>query len=302
LILAVAETWTIREVLRWTGRDFAERGVDAPRLDAELLVAHALRMDRVGLYLDMERPLSADELARVRALVQRRRQREPVAYILGTREFFGRAFEVGPAVLVPRPDTETLVERALEVLPKGPARILDLCTGSGIIAISLAASRPDVDVDATDVSKEALEVAGRNAERHAVGDRIAWHLGDLFAAVPAGRLYDLVTANPPYISEGELPTLAPEVARWEPRLALAAGVEGLDVLERIAAGVPEVLRPGGAVLVEVGLGQASSVCQALEAAGLHAVRAHRDLGGVERVVEGRAPGAEVEPSAGADGA
>jgi release factor glutamine methyltransferase len=298
----VADTWTIREVLRWTARDFGERGVDAPRLDAELLVAHALEMDRVGLYLDMDRPLSADELVRVRALVQRRRQREPVAYILGTREFFGRAFEVGPAVLVPRPDTETLVERALELLPKGPARVLDLCTGSGIIAISLAASRPDVAADATDVSKEALEVAARNAERHAVGDRITWLLGDLFAAVPTGRRYDLVTANPPYISEGELPTLAPEVARWEPRLALAAGAEGLDVLERITAGIPEVLRPGGAVLVEVGLGQAPSVCQALEAAGLHEVRAHRDLGGVERVVEGRAPRAEEEPSAGADGA
>lgn len=285
----MAETWTIRRVLRWTAEDFAGRGLDSPRLDAELLVAHALGVARVSLYLDMDRPLSTEELGGIRSLVKRRRAREPVAYILGKRDFYGRAFEVGEAVLVPRPDTETLVERALAVLTEaGHERALDLGTGSGILAVTLAAERSGLHVDATDVSVEALAVARRNAECHGVGDRVAWLKGDLLEAVPEGRTYGLVVSNPPYIPDGDFAALAPEVRDWEPRLALAAGADGLDVLRRIASGVGRVLVPGGTVLVEVGQGQARAVLEAFEAQGLTPVGVHRDLGGVDRVVEAKA--------------
>jgi release factor glutamine methyltransferase len=284
----VGETWTIRRVLRWTAEDFEARGLDSARLDAELLVAHALDLERVSLYLDMDRPLSAAELADIRALVKRRRMREPVAYILGHRDFYGRTFEVSPAVLVPRPDTETLVERALGRLGEAPVeRVLDLCTGSGIIAVTLAAECPELQVDGTDASEEALEVARRNAERHGVADRVRWMQGDLFDAVPEGQRYGLVTANPPYVAEADLDRLAPEITEWEPRLALAAGPDGLDVLRRMAAGLGRVLTPGGTVLVELGQGQAGAVSAAFESHGVTPVGVHRDLGGIERVIEAR---------------
>ncbi|MFW6051334.1 MAG: peptide chain release factor N(5)-glutamine methyltransferase [Myxococcota bacterium] len=283
----MSETWSIRRVLDWTARDFAARGIDTARLDAELLVAHALGLERVGLYLDLDRPLQPAERERIRALVKRRRDREPVAYILGRREFYGRTFEVGPAVLVPRPDTETLVEHAL-ARPTGENRVLDLCTGSGIVAITLAAEREDLRVDATDLSEEALAVARRNAERHGVADRIEWLAGDLFQALPPDRRYALITANPPYIAEGDFASLEPEVARWEPRIALAGGSEGLDVVQRIARGAGERLVPGGRVLVEVGAGQAPEVARLFEEAGLVHAATHRDIAGIERVVEATA--------------
>jgi release factor glutamine methyltransferase len=286
--VAVAETWSIRRVMRWTAEDFAARGLDSPRLDAELLVAHALGLERVALYLDMDRPLTADELGRIRGLVKRRREREPVAYILGQRDFYGRTFEVDRSVLVPRPDTETLAERALALVEElGIPRALDLCTGSGILAVTLAAAAPDLQVDATDVSAEALGVARRNAERHGVADRVVWHEGDLFAAVPEGRTYGLVVSNPPYIPQRDFADLEPEVRDWEPRLALEAGPEGMAVLDRIAAGVGEVLAPGGIVLVEVGQGQAAAVSAAFAAQGFEPVAVHQDLGGIDRVVEAR---------------
>ncbi|MFW6085835.1 MAG: peptide chain release factor N(5)-glutamine methyltransferase [Myxococcota bacterium] len=284
----MADAWTIRRVLQWTTQDFTERGIDTPRLDGELLVAHALGLDRVGLYLDLDRPLEGSELAAIRALVKRRREREPVAYILGRRDFYGRSFEVDPAVLVPRPDTETLVERALAHLD-GEARVLDLCTGSGIVAIVLAAERPAIHVDGTDLSEAALEVARRNAERHGVGERTAWFQGDLFGAVPAGRTYDVITANPPYVSEADYGALQPEITRWEPGMALTAGPEGLDVIRRIAREAGAYLVPGGHLCVEVGQGQADAVASLFVQAGLEHVATHPDLAGIPRVVEARRP-------------
>lgn len=284
----MSEPWTIRRVVKWSSDDFAGRGIESARLDAELLVAHALGLDRVKLYMDLDRPLTPDELARIRELVVRRRKREPIAYILGRREFYGRSFEVTPAVLVPRPDTETLIERALELLPEdatGPA--LDLCTGSGCIAITLAAERGALVVDATDLSEEALAIAQKNAASLGVAERVSLHRGDLFAALPAPREYALIACNPPYIPEGERDTLAADVAQYEPGLALFAGGDGLDVLRRLCAEALRWLAPGGTILIEVGAGQAPSVIALLEAAGLGEARAHRDLGGHERVVEAR---------------
>lgn len=284
----MSERWTIRRVLEWSAKDLAQRGAESPRLDAELLVAEALGIDRVGLYLDLDRPLGRPELDRIRPLIERRRTREPVAYILGRREFWGRTFEVTAAVLVPRPDTETLVERALALLPPdAEGAMLDLGTGSGILAVTLAAERPTIHADAVDLSAEALAVARRNAARHQVIERITFFEGDLFAPLPRERAYDLVVSNPPYIPEDEVPVLAPEVARWEPRLALAAGKDGLAVLRRIAAESVSRLRPGGRVLVEIGAGQAEAVRALFAQNELGEILVHKDLAGIDRVVEAR---------------
>jgi release factor glutamine methyltransferase len=283
-------TWTIRSLLAWIASDFAGLGIPSPRLDAELLIGAALGLARVKLYLDLDRPLRPDELAKVRALVVRRRKREPVAYIVGEREFYRRSFEVTPAVLIPRPDTETLIERALELLPAGsPARVLDLCTGSGAIAVTLAAERPETHVIATDLSAAALDVARRNAARHGVSERCEFLEGDLFAPLSAAGRFELIVANPPYIPEAEIEALQAEIKQYEPRLALASGSEGLTHLERLCAQTGAFLEPGGAVLFEVGQRQAEPVRALLEAAGFVDVTAHKDLGGIERVVEGHAP-------------
>jgi release factor glutamine methyltransferase len=286
-------TWTIRSLLAWIAQDFGALGIPSARLDAELLVGAALGLARVKLYLDLDRPLSPDELARARAAVVRRRKREPVAYILGEREFYRRSYEVTPAVLIPRPDTETLIERALELLPAGSAaRVLDLCTGSGAIAITLAAERPELHVTATDLSAAALEVASRNAVRHGVDARCEFRQGDLFAPLAAAARFELIVANPPYIPELEIETLQPEI-RHEPRLALASGPDGLSHLQRLCTSVLTFLAPGGASLFEVGQGQAPQVRSWLEAAGLNEVTTRKDLGGIERVVEAHAPPAVI---------
>lgn len=283
------KTWTVRRMLAWIAQDFGALGIGTGRLDAELLVSNALALGRVQLYLDLDRPLDGAELARIKALVVRRRRREPIAYITGNREFYRRSFEVSKAVLIPRPDTETLIERALELLPQDSSEsILDLCTGSGAIAVTLAAERPGTRVTATDLSEAALEQARRNAERHGVLERIELVHGDLFAALAAEARFDLIAANPPYIPDGELAQLQPEIRDHEPQLALASGVDGLDHLRRLASGARAHLQPGGSVLFEVGAGQAAEVERMLLDAGLHDARSHKDLGGIARVVEARA--------------
>lgn len=284
----MAETWTVRRVIAWTQADFERRGLDTPRLDADLLVARALGLTRIKLFLDLDRPLVDGELAAIRALVERRRKHEPVAYILGEREFYGHNFEVTNAVLIPRPDTETLVERALKLLsselPQGD--VLDLCTGSGAIACTLALGT-DRKVWATDVSAAALAVAARNAERLKVSERVHFAEGDLFGAIVPARGFACVTINPPYIANHEFESLAKDVRDHEPHLALFAGEDGLEFYRRIAAEVRPYLLPRGALLVEVGMGQADAVSALFRNAGLVGVLVHRDLGGIERVVEAR---------------
>lgn len=277
----------MRRLLQWMTQDFAARGLDSPRLDAELLAAHALSVTRVALYMDLDRPLTGEELSKVRELVKRRRAREPVAYILGRRELYGRSFAVGPAVLIPRPDTEALIERALAILPpQSEARVLDLCTGSGCIAITIACERPGTRADATDLSAEALEVARENATSLGVAERVRLLQGDLYAALPEPARYALVVANPPYVALRERDQLAPDVAEHEPHAALFGGEDGLDVIRRLVAGLGEVIEPEGHALIEVGAGQAAAV-EALLAAlpWVERTERHRDLGGVERVVE-----------------
>lgn len=288
----MADAWTVQRVLAWMTQDFTALSIPAPRLDAELLLCRALDCDRVRLYMDMQRPLDARELEAARALVVRRRKREPVAYILGRRDFYRHSFEVTRDVLIPRPETEVLVDRALELLPEDTeARALDLCTGSGAIAITLALEREQLQVDATDISQAALDVAARNAAQLDAADRVHFHQGDLFDALPEARGYALVAANPPYVADAEWSALAPEIREHEPRAALLAGGEGLDVLARLCAEVAEWLEPGGALLFEVGHTQASRVMELLGAQQrFEAIVAHKDLSGVARIVGARLRG------------
>lgn len=284
------DRWTIRRVLAWMSEDFAERGIESARLDAELLVGMALSLDRVRLYMDLDRPLQPDELKAIRELVKRRREREPVAYILGRREFWSRPFEVSPAVLIPRPETETLVERALELLvPDADGRALDLCTGSGAIGVTLAAERPGIEVDLTDRSAEALAVARRNAERLGVSARVRFFEGDLFAPLPRDARYRLVVCNPPYVSAEEHEDLAPDVRDHEPREALVPGPTGTEILDRLVTETERFLEPGGTLLVEVGAGQAEALAEAFRAEPwVEAALWMEDLSGIPRAVEVRA--------------
>lgn len=267
-------------------QDLRSLGIPSPRLDAELMIGHALGVNRVRLYMDMQRPLTREELAEVRALLVRRRRREPVAYLRGTKEFYLHEFEVTPDVLIPRPETELLVDQALPALTASEARVLDLCTGSGAVAITLALQRPLITVDATDLSQAALAVAARNIERHRVGERVKLHHGDLFAALTERVRYSLIVANPPYIAEAEWDSLAPEITAHEPRMALIAGDDGLSVVRRIVAEAADWLLPGGALLCELGRGQAPLVAELLRGdARFEKTAIHKDLAGIERVVE-----------------
>jgi release factor glutamine methyltransferase len=279
--------WTIESVLRWSTDDFRTRGIDTPRLDAELLLAHALCSSRIQLVVDAKRPLESDELVRFRELVKRRRTREPIAYILARREFYGRTFRVDGRVLVPRPDTEALVDVALDRTRQVSLsmRALDLCTGSGCVAITLARERVTSHVFACDISDGALVVARDNALRLGAYN-VAFSRGDLFDAVAPSLRFDLVTANPPYIAAGDIAALEPEIREHEPRLALLAGGDGLLVLERLVLDAPRYLVGRGVLAVEVGAGQAAAVEQIFLRAGFVDIERKRDYGRIERVVSG----------------
>jgi release factor glutamine methyltransferase len=276
------ETWTPLKLIAWTQEWFGKKGVDAPRLTAELLLARALRCDRVRLYLDFDKPIGEAELAAFRELVRRRGEGEPTAYLLGEREFFGRAFRVDARVLIPRPETELLVEAGLAALPEG-GRALDLCTGSGAIAISLALGRAGARVLATDVSADALDVAAENARRLGAEGVVELARGDLWAAVPdhAGP-FDVIAANPPYVPSREVPALAREVRR-EPCIALDGGADGLDLVRRIVAGAPARLAPGGLLLVELHESHGPAFLALCEGAGLVRAEVRRDLAGLPRL-------------------
>jgi release factor glutamine methyltransferase len=284
--MAAEELWTIQRVLRWTQGRFAERGLATARLDAELLLAEVLKVDRVRLYTHFDQPLSADELAAYKALIKRRLAGEPVAYLLGRREFRSLSLVVDPRVLVPRPDTETAVDEALARLGARAAPIIvDIGTGSGAIALALKSARPEAKVIAVDISPDAVAVARDNAARLALD--IDVRQGDLLEPVAETGL-DLVISNPPYIPSGEIAALPAEVQK-EPRLALDGGADGLDVLRRLIAATRARLSPGGSLVVELGAGQADAVAALFAEAGFQDIRRARDLGGIERVVSGAVP-------------
>lgn len=258
---------TVLEVIQKSAEFLAKKGVDSPRLQTELLLAHVLKLPRMKLYLDFERQLSAAEADTLRELVKRRGQREPLQHILGTTSFCGLEIAVNRHVLVPRPETELLAEAGWESLSTLKSRCptaLDLGTGSGCLAIALAAKCQEARVMATDMSAEAIAVATENAARHGVRDRIEFRCGAGFAAVPADTRFDLITSNPPYIPSAEIASLQPEVREFDPRAALDGGPDGLDFYRLIAEQAPPFLQPQGRLMVEIGDGQAEAVRAILE--------------------------------------
>jgi release factor glutamine methyltransferase len=279
----LAQTWTVLKILQWTADFFRDKGIEGGRRDAELLLGACLGLDRVGLYLHFDRPLEASELAAFRALLVRRARREPLQYILGETEFWSLPLAVSPAVLIPRQDTEVLIEEALRVATGG--RVLDVGTGSGAIAIALASEWRDARVVALDICPRALQVAAGNARRHGVAAHIRFVEADL-ALLPEGP-FDLIVSNPPYIPRADLDGLMPEVRDFEPRRALDGGDDGLDPYRILAAQAAGRLAPGGWLLVEVGIGQACHVQKLFEAAGLQESFCRADYGGVPRVVGAR---------------
>ena len=288
---ASSSEWSIGRVLAWAASDFRGRGIESPRLDAELLLGRVLGVDRIRLILETDRPLSPAELAAFRELIKRRRGREPVAYILGKREFYGLDFRVTGDVLIPRPDSETLVEVALARTGERSmyGRALDLCTGSGCIAVAFKKQRPIWFVTATDVSSRAVELARSNAVRLGAIWGMRFLVGDLASPLGSSERFDLITANPPYIPSAEVDQLDPGIRDFEPRLALDGGADGLDVVRRVVGEATPLLERGGVLAIEVAAGQAPAACELLANAGLEAIERRKDYQGHERVVSARKP-------------
>lgn len=282
-----SQTWTIRSVLQWTQGFFKDKNLDSPRLDAELLVGDALKIDRVRLYTDFERPLTDPELADIRERVRRRGRSEPVAYITGRRGFWKLDFAVDGRVLIPRPDTERLIELALEALKgRERPRVVDVGTGSGAIAVSIAHERPDAVVLAIDLSADALAAAEANALTHGVGN-VTFARGDVLE--PARDFSpDLIVSNPPYIDSAECETLMPDVRLYEPRMALDGGPDGLVIIRRLVAQAGTLLTPGGGLIFEIGHEQGESASAVMRSdARFEAITVHKDYGQSDRVVSGR---------------
>jgi release factor glutamine methyltransferase len=279
------DQWTVLKILQWTTRYFKDRGLKQPRADAEVLLAYALNVERIQLYLNYDKPLSTDELARFRGIIRRRAAFEPTQYITGKQEFWSLEFRVSPAVLIPRPETEVLVEKALEIIGERHSRVLDLGTGSGAIAVALACERAAIRVVATDRSWAAVETARLNAVRNGVADRVCFVVTDLFEAIAPLPLFDVIVSNPPYVSDTEILDLAPEIANYEPRFALrGGGRQGLAIILKILERFRACLKPQGSFLMEIGQGQAEILekeCSAVLTSGYEFIE---DYSGIKRVL------------------
>jgi release factor glutamine methyltransferase len=281
------EKWDVLKILNWTKGYLTEKGVENPRLEAEWMLCEALSLDRVGLYLNFDKPLSEAELATYRGMVGRRGKREPLQYILGSQEFMGLDFQVSPAVLIPRHDTEVLVSEGVKRAPAAGS-ILDIGSGSGCVAIALAKALPRVEICSVDISPEALAVARDNAQRNQV--TVQFFEGSLFVPF-AGRRFDMILSNPPYIPAAELAGLQQEVRGFEPLSALNGGADGLDFYRSITEHAPDHLTAGGWLLFEVGAGQAPDVLGLLNSNGFSLdCFTQTDPAGIERVVGGRKSG------------
>ncbi|MED5562961.1 MAG: peptide chain release factor N(5)-glutamine methyltransferase, partial [Gemmatimonadota bacterium] len=253
------ESWTILRMILWSAEYLKNKGVETGRLDAEWLLAAALGVDRLQLYLKYDRPLSSEEREAFKPLLRRRAGREPLQYIIGRTGFRELELKTDPRVLIPRPETEVLVQEVLDWASAGAESVWDMGTGAGAVALSLAAEGTWTRVVATDVSPEALSVAADNAERYDLGGHVEFREGSLFEPLEEGERFDVIVSNPPYIAEGEKGELQPEVRDWEPPEALFAGADGLDVIRQLVAGAPKHLLSGGLLALECGLGQAEGI-------------------------------------------
>ena len=279
--------WTIIKILDWTKQYFADRGVENPRLDAEVLLCAVLQCERIKLYMDFERPLTGAELSQYKNYVARRGQHEPLAYILGEKEFMRNSFKVTPATLVPRPETELLVESLIKAArglkADGDVKILDIGTGSGAIIVSLLDYLPNAKGVGVDISVDALIVAEENSRRIGVRERAGFMQSDLFSRIPADKKFDIIVSNPPYIPAADIAGLAKDVQK-EPRGALDGGADGLDFYRRIISEAMDHMADEGILAFEVGINQAQVVAELCRKAGFKATAIRKDYADIERMV------------------
>lgn len=279
---------TVLEIIKKTTDFLAAKGVENPRLNAELIVGHGLGLKRMQLYVQFERLLAEAELERIRPMVRRRGQREPLQYIVGETEFFGLTLKTDRRALIPRPETELMVETITTLVVPPPARILDLGTGTGAIALALVKTWPEAQVTATDVSEEALALAAENEVKTGLQGRVTWLKSNWFATVPPEARFDLIVSNPPYLSPGETAETAPEVRAHEPPGALTGqGTDGLGDLREIVEGAPSRLAEGGWLALETGIAQHAALVALAARVGLSHVESRRDLTGRDRYLFAR---------------
>ena len=280
------KTWRVIDLIQWTTEYFERHDIPTPRLDAELLLGHLLQKSRLQLYLHFETPVFQEQLSAFRELVKKRVEHTPVSYLTNHREFMSLNFYVDRRVLIPRPETEILVETVLQG-QKGTCRLIDIGAGSGAIAISLAVNRPDWEILATDLSPEALEVTQQNAALHHCEERLTFLQGDLFEPVQEleNRRFDWIVSNPPYVSTEDFPTLSPDVREHEPEMALIAGCDGLNIIRRLVADAPRFLNPHGKLIMEIGYNQSDDVQKLIQShPAYNECQVIKDYSGIERVI------------------
>ncbi|MFA5423687.1 MAG: peptide chain release factor N(5)-glutamine methyltransferase [Phycisphaerae bacterium] len=288
--MANGEVWTIQKLLGWMTGYFTEKGIDSPRLSTEMLLSYVLGLKRIELYTNFSQPVAKPQLDKLRELVKRAGENEPIAYLTGRSEFYSLEMTVTRDCLIPRPETELLVERSVELLRKrsGKQLVCDLCTGCGCIAVAIAKNFLDAQIVATDISDEALKIALQNAQKHKVDERISFLLGDLFEPIiPELDKYkfDLVVCNPPYVTSGEYETLEPNVKNFEPPQALLGGRDGLDVYRKICEQVEKFLKPDAALVLEIGYSQGNSVKELLDETALFSeISLEKDFQNNDRIV------------------
>ncbi len=284
------KVWTVRDVLNWTCDYLESKGLPEPRLDVEYLLAYILKVNRLNLYMQMDRPMTKKELNLFKSLIKRRLSREPIQYIIGRAYIWKYEFFVQKGVFIPRRETETLIETAVnELKKKSDAFVLDVGCGCGCIILSLARDLASVKGVGVDVDLLAIKVSVKNREFLNVQDKIFFVLGDLFSPFKKRELFNAIVSNPPYVRSDEVEVLADEIKRYEPRIALDGGRDGLDFIRKLVKESPAYLKSGGFVALEVGVNQASSVKFLMERSGFVKVRTEKDLSGVERVVIGWKP-------------
>jgi len=287
------QNWTIQKLLNWITEHFTEKGIESPRLSAEVLLSQVLQTTRIELYTQFDRQVPQEQLDRLHELVRRAGENEPVAYLTGRAEFYSLQLKITPDCLIPRPETELLVERAIEFLRKrmGTQFVCDLCTGSGCIAVAIAKNFAEASIVATDICDAALSVAAENVEKYQLGEQVKLLCGDLFDPIVLPldvTEFDLIVCNPPYVSSAEYEKLDKNVKDYEPKSALYAGVDGLDVYRRIAERIDAFLKPGAALILEIGYAQGQAVKELLEEAGCFGeITVEKDFHNNDRIVIAR---------------